>query len=95
MKHAKNKSYEHAVWPRAMGLSRIESRILLELCVWAYAGLWSEFGRFTYLLYKINWLHFEVMCVRLEVCVHLGVRAEGVGEKTKEFDELLWNMTCA
>ncbi len=78
-----------------MGLSRTESRISLELCVWAYVGLWFKFVKFVYILYGINWLHLEVLCVRLEVCVHLGVRAEGVGEKTKEFDELLWNMTCA
>lgn len=33
--------------------------------------------------------YFEEMCVSSEVCVCLGVRAEGVGEKTKECDKLL------
>lgn len=33
--------------------------------------------------------YFEEMCVSSEVCVRLGVRAEGVGEKTKECDKLL------
>lgn len=58
-------SYEPVIWPRATGLSWIS----LELCVWAFVGLWFEHGMLAHVLCKINPFNSEGMCVSSEVCV--------------------------
>lgn len=95
MKNAKNKSYKHAIWESAEGLFRMEFRISLGLCV--CVSLESELCmRGSQGVGKWNQLHFKVMFGFVKgVFVCVGVRAGGVGEKTEEFDELLWNITCA